>query len=578
LAAALAAAVLVGVGLVTVGSATPADAGTPVPGAPNCPMFPSDNVWNTDISSLPVDPHSAAWLSSMHSATTNLHPDFGPSGDPSNPYGMPYAVAPPLTPKIFLTFDYAGESDPGPYPFTASTPIEGGSASTGDRHALMVDPSTCDLYELYDARYSPSGSTAGSGAIWNLNSNALRPAGWTSADAAGLPILPGLLRYDEVQSGSITHAIRMTAERTDTSYLWPARHEAGSASDPNLPPMGARFRLKASFDISGYSPQAQVVLRAMQHYGLILADNGSNWYFGGTADTGWPQSLVDELKQVPASAFDAVDESSLMVNPDSGQARQPGAVKCSPGPGYRLTASDGGVYSFCEPFYGSMGGTPLNRPIVGMATTPDGKGYWLVASDGGIFSFGDAVFHGSTGSFRLNAPIVGMASTSDGKGYWLVASDGGIFSFGHAVFHGSTGALRLNAPIVGMASTPDGKGYWLVASDGGIFAFGDAAFHGSTGNLPLNRPIVGMASTPDGRGYWLVASDGGIFSFGDAGFHGSTGGIPLNRPIVGMESTADGRGYWLVASDGGIFTFGQATFQGSAGGIPLVAPVVGMGG
>ena len=315
----------------------------------------------------------------------------------------------------------------------------------------MVDPSTCTLYEHYNARCGPTGSTAGSGAIWNLGSNALRPAGWTSADAAGLPILPGLLRYDEVQSGSITHAIRMTAQPTDTSYLWPARHEAGSTSNPNLPPMGARFRLKASYDISGYSPQAQVVLRAMQHYGLILADNGSNWYFGGTADPAWPAALVDELKQVPASAFDAVDESSLMISPDSGQARQTGAVvACSPGPGYRLAAADGGVYSFCEPFHGSMGGVPLNRPIVGMASTPDGQGYWLVASDGGIFSFGDATFHGSMGGLPLNKPIVGMAATPDGKGYRLVASDGGIFSFGSATFQGSAGGIALNAPVVGM--------------------------------------------------------------------------------------------------------------------------------
>jgi hypothetical protein len=528
-------ALVVGVGLAPVAAIGPAAAGTPVPGAPNCPMYPSENVWNTDISGLPVDSHSAAWLSNMGSATTHLHPDFGPSGDPSVPYGIPYTVVPPLTPKVFLTFDYAGESDPGPYPFSASTPIEGGAGSTGDRHALMVDPSTCTLYELYDARYSPTGSTAGSGAIWNLGSNALRPAGWTSADAAGLPILPGLLRYDEVLSGSITHAIRMTAAATDTSYLWPARHEAGSASNPDLPPMGARFRLKSSYDISGYSPEAQVVLRAMEHYGLLLADNGSNWYFGGTADPGWPAALVDELKQVPASAFDAVDESSLMISPDSGQARQTGAVvACSPGPGYRLAAADGGVYSFCEPFHGSMGGAPLNRPIVGMASTADGGGYWLVASDGGIFSFGDATFHASMGGVPLNRPIVGMASTADGGGYWLVASDGGIFSFGDATFHGSMGGVPLNKPIVGMAATPDGKGYWLVASDGGIFSFGDATFHGSMGGVPLNKPIVGMAATPDGDGYRLVASDGGIFSFGSANFQGSAGGIALNAPVVGM--------------------------------------------
>ncbi|HEX3842390.1 MAG TPA: S53 family peptidase [Acidimicrobiales bacterium] len=251
---------------------------------------------------------------------------------------------------------------------------------------------------------------------------------------------------------------------------------------------------------------------------------------------------------------------------------------CTKGlPGYWLVASDGGIFSFGHAgFYGSTGALNLNRPIVGMAATPDGGGYWLVASDGGIFSFGDAGFHGSTGALRLNRPIVGMATTPDGGGYWLVASDGGIFSFGDAGFHGSTGALTLNRPIVGMATTPDGGGYWLVASDGGIFSFGDAGFHGSTGALRLNQPIVGMAAVPGGGGYWLVASDGGIFAFGNAGFHGSTGGTPLNRPIVGISATADGAGYWLVGSDGGVFTFGDARFFGSTGALVLNRPIVGM--
>jgi hypothetical protein len=238
--------------------------------------------------------------------------------------------------------------------------------------------------------------------------------------------------------------------------------------------------------------------------------------------------------------------------------------------GYWLVASDGGVFAFGDAgFYGSMGGTRLSRPIVGMADTRDGKGYWLVASDGGIFAFGDAGFHGSTGSLALNRPVVGMAPTSSGNGYWLVASDGGIFAFGDAGFHGSTGALALNRPVVGMAPTSSGNGYWLVASDGGIFAFGDAGFHGSTGSMTLNRPVVGMAPTSSGNGYWLVASDGGLFAFGDAGFHGSMGGVPLNQPIVGMAATRDGNGYWLVASDGGIFAFGDAGFHGSMAGKPL---------
>jgi hypothetical protein len=248
--------------------------------------------------------------------------------------------------------------------------------------------------------------------------------------------------------------------------------------------------------------------------------------------------------------------------------------------GYWTVASDGGIFSFGQMgFYGSMGGRPLNQPIVGMASTPSSQGYWLVASDGGIFSFGDAGFHGSTGNIRLNKPIVGMASTPDGGGYWLVASDGGIFAYGDAGFDGSTGNLRLNKPIVGMASTPDGGGYWLVASDGGIFSFGDAAFHGSMGAVALTKPVVGMASTPDGNGYWLVASDGGIFSFGDAGFHGSTGAIRLTKPVVGMAATPDGNGYWLVASDGGIFSFGgtYGGFFGSTGNLRLTKPMVGIG-
>ncbi len=254
-------------------------------------------------------------------------------------------------------------------------------------------------------------------------------------------------------------------------------------------------------------------------------------------------------------------------------------VAAFPGRGYWLVASDGGVFTFGDAgFFGSTGALALNKPIVGMASTPDGRGYWLVASDGGVFTFGDAGFFGSTGALALNKPIVGMASTPDGRGYWLVASDGGVFTFGDAGFFGSTGALALNKPIVGMASTPDGRGYWLVASDGGAFTFGDAGFFGSTGALALNKPIVGMASTPDGRGYWLVASDGGVFTFGDAGFFGSTGALALNKPIVGMASTPDGRGYWLVASDGGVFTFGDAGFFGSTGALALNKPIVGTTG
>ena len=244
-------------------------------------------------------------------------------------------------------------------------------------------------------------------------------------------------------------------------------------------------------------------------------------------------------------------------------------------PAYWLVASDGGIFTFGGvPFYGSMGGHPLNKPIVGMAATPDAGGYWEVASDGGIFSFGDAQFYGSMGGHPLNKPVVGMAAVPGGGGYWEVASDGGIFSFGDAQFYGSMGGHPLNKPIVAMAATPDGRGYWEVASDGGIFSFGDAQFYGSMGGHPLNQPIVAMAPTPDGGGYWEVASDGGVFAFGDARFYGSLGGIPQRYPVVAM-ATASAGGYWFANANGGVTALGDATYWGSAPQV-LNAPVVGM--
>jgi hypothetical protein len=296
-----------------------------------CPAFPADNVWNTPVTGLPVDKHSAVWLAHMDAASTFLHPDYGPGGG-SSPYGIPWQVVAPHISFIHLHFLYADESDRGPYPFSAGTPIEGGASAGGDRHALMVDAKTCTLYELYDARYKPGGvSTAGSGAIWNLRSNHLRPTGWTSADAAGLPILPGLVNYDEIQSGHIDHAIRFTADATSTRFIWPARHEAGSTNNASEPPMGARFRLRAGFRLpaSQCARACQVVIKAMKTYGLILADNGSNWYFQGTTDRRWTYAMVDQLKAIPAREFQAVDESCLMISPSSGQARQPGTAAYS---------------------------------------------------------------------------------------------------------------------------------------------------------------------------------------------------------------------------------------------------------
>lgn len=288
----------------------------PHPSAPACPIFPANNVWHSDISTLPVHPRSAQWLASMDAATTDLHPDFGPSGL-AQPYGIPYDIEDSSHPTVAVDFLYADESDPGSYPFGADSTVEMGS----DRHVLMLDRDTCVLSELYDARWNGGAPTAGSGAVWDLSSNALRPRGWTSADAAGLPIFAGLIRRDEVEAGVIDHAIRLTADQTDHSYVWPARHRAGAAEDPSLPPMGARFRLRPGFSLSGFSQEARIVLVAMKRHGLILADNGSNWFFGGASENGWSNDVLDELKSVPATAFEAVDGTLLMVHPDSGEFR-----------------------------------------------------------------------------------------------------------------------------------------------------------------------------------------------------------------------------------------------------------------
>ena len=282
-----------------------------------CPLQPSDNIWNTRIDGLPLHSRSSAYIASI-GRDTSLHPDFGTVWE-GDPIGIPYTTVPGDQPKVAVTFGYDDESDPGPYPIPPNPPIEAG----GDHHILIVDRDHCILYELFGAYQQGGNWHAGSGAIFDLRANGLRPAGWTSADAAGLPILPGLVRYEEVAGGEIRHAIRFTAARTQKAYVWPARHYASSITDLNVPPMGQRFRLKASFDISGFSAEVQVILKAMQRYGVILADNGSNWYISGSPDPRWNDDvLVSAFRQIHGSDFEAVDVSGLMIDPDSGQARQ----------------------------------------------------------------------------------------------------------------------------------------------------------------------------------------------------------------------------------------------------------------
>lgn len=273
----------------------------------SCPIFPASNAINQDISHAPVDPNSASYIAAI-GAGGHLHADFGT--DPS--YGIPYTVVGPHQPKVPIRFtEFGEESNPGPYPVPPGAPIEG-AGEEGDRHVLVLQTGSCKLYELYQARRSGAGWEAGSGAVFNLRSNALRPEGWTSADAAGLPIFPLLVRYPEVQSGQIDHALRVTVENTQRGYIHPATHFASDSSDPTLPPMGLRLRLEASFSLTGYHGQALIVLRALKRYGLIVADNGSSWYITGAPDPRWNNEDLNQLKTVPGSAFQAVETGPIL--------------------------------------------------------------------------------------------------------------------------------------------------------------------------------------------------------------------------------------------------------------------------
>jgi hypothetical protein len=277
-----------------------------MPSAQRCPVFPTSNPWNQRVDRLPVASNSDTIIGSI-GAGGNVHADFGSGLWEGAPIGIPITVVGKRQAKKRVSFEYAGESDRGPYPIPRNVKIEGGRSSSGDRHVLIVDRYSCRLYELF-ALYpnGRGGWRAGSGAIWNLRSNKLRPAGWTSADAAGLPILPGLARYDEVKRGVIDHALRFTVRRTRRAYVFPARHYASDSNDPSLPPMGLRLRLKASFDVSGFPRQARIVLVALKRYGMLVSDNGSSWYITGAPDPRWSNDQLHTLGRVKGSDFEVV--------------------------------------------------------------------------------------------------------------------------------------------------------------------------------------------------------------------------------------------------------------------------------
>jgi hypothetical protein len=307
--------------------------GTPPPQIAGCDVFPGDNIWNTPVDSLPVHPNSTNYVNTI-GAGQGLHADFGSGVWPPNsnsPIGIPYVNVPGSQPDVPITFFWwPDQSDDGPYPIPPDAPIEGGPDSTGDpdsdgdRHVLVLDRDNCILYEMYKAYPQPGNSwEAGNGAVYDLSSHDLRLDGWTSADAAGLPILPGLVRYDEVAGGEIRHAIRFTAPQTQAAHVWPARHDASSNTGSNYPPMGLRLRLRADYDISSFPPHIQVILQAFKTYGIILADNGSAWYISGVPDERWDNDMLHEMDVITGADFEVVDVSSLMIDPNSGQASQP---------------------------------------------------------------------------------------------------------------------------------------------------------------------------------------------------------------------------------------------------------------
>jgi hypothetical protein len=302
-------------------------AGAPAAGAPSlaasgCPLFPAGNVWHADVSRLPVHPRSGAYLAAMGRGA-GIHADFGSGTWEGGPIGIPYTVVPASEPKVPVSFGYAGESDPGPYPIPPDAPVEGGPDAGGDRHVLVVQAGTCRLYELFDAHREGAGWRAGSGAAFDLRANRLRPDGWTSADAAGLPILAGLVRYEEVARGRVDHAIRVTVDCSQAAHLWPARHHAGQAG-ASLPPMGLRLRLRAGVDIAGFPAQARVILQAMRTHGLVVADNGSSGSIGGVPDERWDNDALHQLGRITLADFEAVDTTPLRVSVASAAA--PGLV------------------------------------------------------------------------------------------------------------------------------------------------------------------------------------------------------------------------------------------------------------
>jgi len=488
----------------------------------------------------------------------------------------------------------------GPYVLTA---VYGGdnnyTGSSSVPRDFTVEPVMTQMQVFPVPGYALYGAENGNFFIVGVggNSNNGRATGSVSITANGVNLVaPGSCSANNgganpcfIDSATALPA-STTPYRVTLSYPGDANFVPASTTVPlSIYPATSSASLTVAPSSTSYGDEGSVIISASvtsgttgSPTGSVTVQNGGNTVCTIALQPAGPNTAVGSCPTLSATQLPPGSYALTANYPGDGNfqssvsSARPLTIANRATQGYWEVGSDGGVFPFgTAHFYGSMGGTPLNDPIVGIASTQDGAGYWLVAKDGGVFAFGDAHFYGSMGGRPLNKPIVGIASTQDGAGYWLVAKDGGVFAFGDAHFYGSMGGRPLNKPIVGVAVDPTTGGYWEVASDGGNFAF-HAPFLGSTGNLHLAAPVVGMASINGGGGYWEVASDGGLFVEGDSPFLGSMGAQALNKPIVGMAGTSDGAGYRMVASDGGIFAFGDAEFDGSMGGEPLNAPIVGI--
>jgi hypothetical protein len=522
---------LLAVVLMAAAFAPPAGAhASPLPGAPACPLFPSNSYWHADVSRLPVDPKSSSYVASA-GATASMHADFGAGLYAGGPIGIPYTTVPGNQPRVPIGFDYADESDPGPYPIPTNPPIEGGAQSTGDRHVLVVDRDGCMLYETFSTYPNGDGTWhAGSGARFDLTSNAFRPDTFTSADAAGLPILPGLVRYDEVASGEVDHAIRVTLNATDRRYVWPARHQAGSAN-PNLAPMGERFRLRADYDVSRFPVADQVILRALKRYGMIVADNGSSWFISGVPDDRWDNDVLHQLGGVKGSDFEAVDESSLVGDPSSGAVSGAPPPVTIPG-GYVLDGF-GGLHGFAigagplPPATAGGGYWPGWDIAAGVALRDDRTGGYVLDGWGGLHPFAPA---GDAGpALPLNGPYWrgwsiarGVALMPDGKAGYVLDGWGGLHGFalpgsplppaahGNAYWPGWDIAR-------GVTILPDGSGGYVLDGWGGLHAF--ALGSGATPPAALGpywrgwSIARGVTILPDGSGGYVLDGWGGLHPF-----------------------------------------------------------------